>query len=284
MNELRSEADDLSTANEVGIYSDVDPIDMSDASDEELSAEISEYDAVDDYEASDHVSEAQYKFEWDEKDLEANYQATENLGSERDEADNLEGDAFDIDENVPPEWKSIEGEHGIEADAENVNPNYDPDKNGEWKITVKAAHPLTRCDEEDTTWRPSLSRTRTSIYHSTPRPLGTIQTFKPPKATVKPISNIKCKNGAKDREPRWSYIGRKEAATPFAPSKSMAKPNSSTLKSLAVTKCHMMLEHTSTMLETTVRPAIGELTTRNQVQTLKTVARRQIDDYIRQSL
>lgn len=141
MNELRSEADDLSTANEVGIYSDVDPIDMSDASDEELSAEISEYDAVDDYEASDHVSEAQYKFEWDEKDLEANYQATENLGSERDEADNLEGVAFDIDENVPPEWKSIEGEHGIEADAENVNPNYDPDKNGEWENNCQSCAP-----------------------------------------------------------------------------------------------------------------------------------------------
>lgn len=141
MDEIGNETGEVSEASEVGAYSDADEIDMADVSDEELAADFGETDADYDSEISEQSPESQYESEWDDEDLEADYRAVDELEGGQVEDDGLGAEIADINENVPPEWENIEGEHDIEADAENVNPNYDPEKNGEWENNCQSCAP-----------------------------------------------------------------------------------------------------------------------------------------------
>lgn len=130
MSELGNETGEVSAAKKIDAHSDFEDIDMSDVS-----------DAVDVYETGDSDTETQYEAEWNEGDLGADYQAAEKLEDSATDADGLEGNVADVNENVPPEWENIEGEHDIETDAENVNPNYDPEKDGEWENNCQSCAP-----------------------------------------------------------------------------------------------------------------------------------------------
>lgn len=141
MGELGSEVDEVSVVNETEAHSDFEDIGIDDMRDENLGSCNSEINVADVSMAGDSDTETPYEAKWNEDDLGVDLRTLEKLEFGGIDADVLEGNAADINENVPSEWESIEGDHDIETDAENVNPNYDPEKNGEWENNCQSCAP-----------------------------------------------------------------------------------------------------------------------------------------------
>lgn len=142
MSELGKEIGEVSSSNEIGSSGDMEEINLSDISDDELSCDIEQAD-VSESNYHKNIIESDLEDEtWNECDLEADYRSADEVNFKQNERQDLDAEeGSDLNEYVPSEWESIEGEHNLETDAERVNPNYNPEKNGEWENNCQSCAP-----------------------------------------------------------------------------------------------------------------------------------------------
>ena len=141
MGELGNETAEVSAASDVEGCAEASDIDVTEMDEDDLNADFDQVETIGDYRTVEADSSQLRETEWDEADLESGYEHSQEVedycAGEAEPGDN----ATDLNEYVPSEWESIEGEHDIETDAERVNPNYDPENDGEWENNCQSCAP-----------------------------------------------------------------------------------------------------------------------------------------------